>query len=75
MGRNLHQEGKGRGIRRERGAGSGGKGVRDQEGKVMGAVAARRQGDAGAGGKVMRAVPVRRSERKRETGACIINYP
>ena len=46
----LHnQEGKGRGIRRERGAGSGGKRV--QEGKVMGAVPPRRQGDAGAGGQ------------------------
>ena len=47
----------------------------DQEGKVMGAVAARRQGDAGAGGKVMRAVPVRRSEGKRETGGCICTNP
>ena len=68
MGRNLHQEAKGCGIRRERGAGSGGKGVRDQEGKAMGAVAARRQGDAGAGGKVMRAVPVRRSDGEQGDG-------
>ena len=48
---------------------------RDQEGKVMGVVAARRQGDAGAGGKVMRAVPVRRSEGKGRRESALVLTP